>query len=226
MKTSPFSVNDGNERLGILGGTFNPPHVGHLRLAEEVAEVHDLAKVVFVPCYIPPHKKADHVVSADHRLEMTRRSCEDNPLFAVSDIEVARSGPSYTVDTLKFLRREFDYETFFIIGTDSLAEIHTWKDYEKLFGFSHFVVVERPGTPFEKAWAEVPTQVRNEFTMSQGSWIHPSSNRLICSEVGGLDISATSIRKLCRSGRSIRYLVTESVRSYITDRNLYGKRAS
>jgi nicotinate-nucleotide adenylyltransferase len=130
------------------------------------------------------------------------------------------------VDTLEFVRREFGSETFFIIGTDSLAEIHTWKDYERLFALSHFVVVERPGTRFEGAWAEVPARVRSEFTMFGDSWMHSSSNRLVRSKVGGLDISATVIRNLCRDGRSIRYLVTDSVRAYITDQNLYGNDAS
>jgi nicotinate-nucleotide adenylyltransferase len=208
--------------VGILGGTFNPPHLGHLRLAEEVAELYDLTKVIFIPTYIPPHKKADHIISAAHRLHMTRLACSDHPLFEVSDIEVERSGPSYTVDTLDFLKREFKYETFFIIGTDALAEIHLWKDYEKLFGLSHFIIVERPQTPFASAWAAVPSAVRSAFTESGDRWVHTSSRQIIPAPVRGLNISATGIRSLLREGRSIRYLVTDSVRSYISEHDLYG----
>lgn len=223
MKTSPFFEKHGKVSIGILGGTFNPPHLGHLRLAEEVAEEYGLTSIVFIPCYIPPHKKAGHIISAADRLKMTRLSCDGNPLFEVSDIEVARTGPSYTVDTLDFLRREYGCETSFIMGTDSLAEIHTWKDYERLFQLSHFIIVERPGMPFERAWNEVPTPVRTEFTERGDRWIHSSSHHLLRSKIRGLDISATMVRSLCQEGRSIRYLVTDSVRSYITERNLYGK---
>jgi len=217
---------NGKVSVGILGGTFNPPHLGHLRLAEEVAEAYALTKVIFIPTYIPPHKKADPVVSAAHRLHMTRLSCDDQSLFEVSDLEVQRSGPSYTVDTLDFLSSEYRYETFFIIGTDALAEIHLWKDYEKLFELSHFIVVERPQVPFAKAWAAVPSRVKTKFTASGDRWIHASSNHLIPAPIRGLDISATRIRGLLREGRSIRYLVTDSVRSYISQHDLYGNYSS
>jgi len=213
-------------RVGILGGTFNPPHLGHLRLAEEAAEVYGLKKVLFIPCYIPPHKKSDLIVSADDRLTMTHLSCDQNPLFEVSDLEVARTGPSYTVETLELLSARYADETWFIMGTDSLAEVHTWKDCERLFHLSHFIVIERPGTPFEKAWEEVPSRIRGEFSACEEGSIHSSSKYLIPSKIRGLDISATMVRTLCRDRRSIRYLVTDSVRSYITERNLYAKPAS
>lgn len=213
---------NGTVSVGILGGTFNPPHLGHLRLAEEVAEAYALTKVIFIPSRIPPHKKAEPVVSAEHRLRMTRLSCDDHPLFAVSDIEVERSGPSYTVDTLDSLRREGHEETYFIIGTDALAELHLWKDYEKLFELSHFIVVERPLVPFAAAWDAVPSHVKNNFTASGDRWIHASSRHLIPAPIRGLNISATRIRGLLREGRSIRYLVTDSVRSYISEHDLYG----
>jgi nicotinate-nucleotide adenylyltransferase len=213
-------------KVGILGGTFNPPHVGHLRLAEEVAFTHGLSKIIFVPCSIPPHKRGDHIARANHRFEMTLRACDDNPLFEVSDLEVgADDGPSYTVNTLEFFKQDPGLDIFFIIGTDSLGEISVWKDYEKLFALSSFIVVRRPGTSFKAAWQQVPAALRNQFEEQAGHLLHPSANRIIPSAVTGLDISATIIRGLCKGGRSIRYLVTEPVRSYITQHHLYRNEA-
>lgn len=209
-------------KIGILGGTFNPPHVGHLRLAEEVAYTHDLSKIIFIPCFIPPHKQGDHIAPANHRFEMTLRACHNNSLFEVSDLEIAsEDGPSYTVNTLEHFKQDPGIDIFFIIGTDALGEIRVWRDYKRLFALSNFVVVDRPGTPFDAAWEAVPTEVRNEFLEGTGHLLHSSSNRLIPSTVTGLNISATEIRSLCKQGRSIRYLVTEPVRSYIIQYNLY-----
>jgi nicotinate-nucleotide adenylyltransferase len=209
-------------KIGILGGTFNPPHVGHLRLAEEVAYTHDLSKIIFIPCFIPPHKQGDHIAPASHRFEMTLRACDNNSLFEVSDLEIAsEDGPSYTVNTLEYFKRDPGLDIFFIIGTDALGEIRVWRDYKRLFALSNFVVVGRPGTPFDAAWQAVPAAVRNEFVEGTGHLLHSSSNRIIPSPVTGLSISATEIRSLCKQGRSIRYLVTEPVRSYIIQHNLY-----
>ena len=209
-------------KIGILGGTFNPPHIGHLRLAEEVAYTHDLSKIIFIPCFIPPHKQGDHIAPANHRFEMTLRACDNNSLFEVSDLEIAsEDGPSYTVNTLEHFKRDPALDVFFIIGTDALGEIRVWRDYERLFALSNFVVVGRPGTSFDAAWETIPTAVRKEFHEGNGPLLHSSSNRLIPSPVTGLSISATEIRSLCKQGRSIRYLVTEPVRSYIIEHNLY-----
>ncbi|MBI4961992.1 MAG: nicotinate (nicotinamide) nucleotide adenylyltransferase [Desulfomonile tiedjei] len=210
-------------KVGILGGTFNPPHIGHLRLAEEVAFTHGLSRIIFIPSSVPPHKRGDHIAPSAHRFEMTRRACDDNPLFEVSDLEIAAdNGPSYTVNTLEFFKREDPVlDIFFIIGTDSLGEIRAWRDYEKLFALSNFIVVRRPGTLFDAAWQGVPAEVRSEFKEEAGHLVHSSSSLLIPSKVTGLDISATMIRALCKEGRSIKYLVTEPVRSYIIQHNLY-----
>jgi nicotinate-nucleotide adenylyltransferase len=153
---------------------------------------------------------------------MTRGACDGNVLFEVSDMEIALKGPSYTVDTLRSLSRSFDDQTFFIMGTDSLKEIYTWKDHEKLFALSHFIVVRRPGTDFETAWSEVPRDVRTHFTRQGDHFLHSASTMLVPSKVEGLDISSTRIRTLLKEGRSIRYLVPESVRLYIMENHLYG----
>jgi nicotinate-nucleotide adenylyltransferase len=209
-------------KVGILGGTFNPPHLGHLRLAEEVAYDHELHRIIFIPSFTPPHKDTSEIIPADHRLEMTHRACEGNDLFEVSDMEIALKGPSYTVDTLRSISNRSEDEIFFIMGTDSLKEIRAWKDCEKLFELSHFIVVRRPQTDFETAWSEVPREARARFTWQRDHYLHSASTMLIPAKVWGLDISSTRIRSLLKEGRSIRYLVPESVRLYIMENDLYG----
>ncbi len=183
-------------RVGILGGTFNPPHLGHLRLAEEVAPLFGLSRVMFIPCHIPPHKSPIQIAAAEDRLEMTRRACQDNPLFEASDLEIAAKGLSYTVKTLEAFADKKDCEPYFILGTDSLREIRTWKDYERLFALAHFIVVTRPGSTFRDAWAELPEGTRAQFQDRGEFLIHSTSTRVAPAAVCGLDISSTRIRKL------------------------------
>lgn len=220
MKTSPFFEQSDPRKVGILGGTFNPPHLGHLRLAEEVACSHGLSRVFFVPSCIPPHKTNLDIALPSHRMEMTRLACRDNPLFEASDIEIRLNGPSYTVNTLSAFAREQGRDMYFILGTDSLKEIGAWKDSEKLFLLSNFIVVTRPNVEFSAAWTEVPDAIRTQFHHNGGVF-RSDSRKLIPSEVRGLDISSTMIRSLIREGRSIRYLVPEPVRSYMTEHKLY-----
>ncbi|MDQ7782947.1 MAG: nicotinate-nucleotide adenylyltransferase [Desulfomonilaceae bacterium] len=208
-------------KIGILGGTFNPPHFGHLRLAEEVAYTHRLDRIVFVPSYIPPHKALSEIASPTDRMNMTSLACEGNPAFAVSDMEIAAGGPSYTVDTLEALANERSGEIFFILGTDALREIYTWKNYERLFSLSHFIAVTRPGSDFRSAWDDLPEHFRAKFREELGCLVHAGSARVIPSTVRGLEISATMIRDLLKAGNSIRYLVPDSVRTYIMDTQLY-----
>jgi nicotinate-nucleotide adenylyltransferase len=220
-ENKPFLRDGVKLRLGIFGGTFNPPHVGHLRLAEEVAPLFGLNRILFIPSHLPPHKSVRSIASPEDRLEMTHRACADNPLFEVSDVEIEARGLSYTVRTLEALAERGDAELFFILGTDSLREIHTWKDHERLFSLANFIVVNRPGVDFRGAWAELPPALRGQFTESGHEKLHRTSTRLVPAPVEGLSVSSTLIRTLIREGKSIRYLVTESVRSYIMDRQLY-----
>lgn len=208
-------------KVGILGGTFNPPHVGHLRLAQEVAYVHELDRVIFIPCFLPPHKTAGETAAPEDRLEMTRRACAGNPLFEVSDVEIARRATSYTVNTLEIIGSGEHQGLYFILGADSLREIHTWKDYRRLFHLSNFIVVGRPGTSFDFAWDSMPDSLRRQFVREGSVFVHEASTHLIPSEVMGLNISATQIRALLKKGLSIRYLVPESVRSYVNRKKLY-----
>lgn len=220
VKTSPFFEKSSSRSIGILGGTFNPPHLGHLRFAEEVACSHGLSRIFFIPSFIPPHKTSPDIAPPLHRMEMTRLACMDNPLFEASDLEISLPGPSYTINTLtSFSRAEYG-DMYFIMGTDCLKEIRGWKDYEKLFFVSNFIIVERPHVEFSTAWAEVPDAIRDQFHFD-GEIYRSHTTKLIPSRVRGLEISSTMIRHLMKEGKSIRYLVTESVHSYITEHRLY-----
>ncbi len=136
-------------RLGILGGTFNPIHSGHLAAAEEVRARLQLERILFIPSAIPPHKQDEEVPSALHRMEMVRIATAGNPVFELSDIEIRRGGKSYTVDTIELLRQiHGGADLYFITGLDSFLEIRTWSRWEKLLSQCRFVVLSRPGYRF------------------------------------------------------------------------------
>jgi nicotinate-nucleotide adenylyltransferase len=190
-------------RLGVFGGTFDPIHLGHLLLAEIARQLLRLDRVFFVPARTPPHK-GDVATSPEHRFRMTRLACADNPHFRVSDLELRREGPSYTVDTLRSLRREAPAgsEHYLLIGADSARDLETWKDHEVLLDESNVVVLARPGVNRE----DLPKELGARATM------------LAAPVVG---ISSSEIRRLIRAGESIRYQVTDSVERYIRAQRLY-----
>jgi len=202
-------------RLGILGGTFNPIHIGHLTIAEAVREEYGLDKVLFVPSAHPPHKEGRDVIDARDRYHLVRLAVADNPFFEVLDIEMKRKGQSYSVETLKELRENetepADY--FFIIGADSLPELKTWKDIEKLGRLCTFVVAPRPGWDIERLARE---ELGLPPWMKESLLAHVVSAPLI-------GISSTEIRDRIRSAMSIRYLVPRAVEEYIEERGLYRK---
>jgi nicotinate-nucleotide adenylyltransferase len=212
------------ERIGILGGTFDPVHYGHLRAAEEVRERFFLDKIIFMPAALPPHKRDRKVTAKEHRLEMVRKAVAGNPAFEVSDLECSREGASYSIETLKILKegRGAGSEIYFILGSDAFSLIHTWRSYEDLFSMAHWIVVERPG-PGKKGFGTLPESVRGSFRYNHGlkAWIHRSGHTLRFCKLNALNISASEIRKLVESGRSIRYLVPEEVRLYIETHGLY-----
>ncbi len=136
-------------------------------------------------------------------------------------MEISLTGTSYTVNTLQRLSRASDNEFFFLLGSDSLSEIGSWREYDKLFALSNFIVITRPGIDFRTAWADVPEHVRKEFVRRGEQYVHAGNHVIIPSKVRGLNISSTMIRGLIKSEKSIRYLVTEPVRSYIINKKLY-----
>lgn len=212
-------------RLGLFGGTFNPIHYGHLRAGEEVAEGLKLDVLWFVPAAIPPHKAPADLTPFEVRLTMAKLAVGRHPRLKVSDIEGRRPGKSYSVETLRLLRRELgaDTELFFVVGLDAILEIQTWKDYRELFTLSHFVVLDRPGFPRDEVGVVLRREVHPDFReLADGQGFeHPSGFRVLWWPTTLLDISATRIRALVRAGRSIRFLLPEGVRRFILKNKLY-----
>jgi nicotinate-nucleotide adenylyltransferase len=203
------------QRIGILGGTFNPVHLGHLVMAQDALEHVGLDRVLFIPASTPPHKIGANVVPADHRLTMLRLAVEGDDRFDVSEEEIRRQGVSYTIDTVCRLQElNPDATLHFIIGSDTLRELHTWKDIDRLLDCCEFVTVARPGFPVNS--------ITRELTNLKDPW--PA--RLAASVVIGhpVEISSTDIRNACARGRSIRYLVPAAVERYIRDTGLYSNR--
>ena len=189
-------------RLGIFGGTFDPIHLGHLIVAELARCLLRLDRVLFVPARIPPHKGAVPTLP-EQRFRMTRLATEDNPCFEVSDLELRREGPSYTVDTLRTLREESPpgTEPYLLMGADSAQDLESWKDADVLLEESTIVVLDRVGSG-----RELPSRVRERANVLSTPCI---------------EISSSDIRQRDREGRPIRYLVTAPVESYIRSAGLY-----
>lgn len=184
-------------RLGLFGGTFDPPHIGHLIVAQDVVEALGLDRLLFVPAGLPPHKADTAVSPAPLRLEMVRSIIADNETFGVSEVELGRGGPSYTVDTLRHYRDLHPTaEIFFLIGADQAAALDTWQEPDRVAALATLVVMARDG-------ASVPV----------GGFASVPVTRV--------DVSATEVRKRVLDGRSIRYLVPESVRKIIDRNRLY-----
>jgi nicotinate-nucleotide adenylyltransferase len=207
--------------LGVLGGTFDPIHLAHLRIAVEVREALRLDRVLLVPSADPPHREPPHA-PAEHRLEMARLAAATDPTLEVSDLELRRSGPSYTVDTLAELAAARPgVELWFVIGSDAFAELDTWHEPERLFELANFAVVERPGVRVRGLAELLPARFVPFLRGTPRGLAHASGHEVRVVSVPGLDISATDIRRRIVGGASIRYLVPEPVREYIEKHGLY-----
>ena len=197
-------------RVGVMGGTFDPIHYGHLVTAEGARCEYDLDHVLFLPSR-PPHKDLKKVTCAEHRYMMTVLATLTNPHFEVSRLEIDRSGVSYTIDTLRILRKQYGQqaELFFITGADAMFDIMSWKDAEDYLTIAHFVAASRPGFSLE----ELPQSTR--------VWVDQHRERFHVLQVPAMAISSTEIRERVGLGNSIRYLVPESVEHYIRRQHLY-----
>ncbi|MBJ6801227.1 nicotinate-nucleotide adenylyltransferase [Geomonas propionica] len=211
-------------KTGILGGTFNPIHNAHLRIAEEARDLFQLDRVVFIPAATPPHKPQVGELSFASRLEMVRRAVAGNPCFEVSDMEAVRGGRSYSVDTLRQLHAERpEDELFFIVGADSFNDISTWHQYQAIFALCNIVSVQRPGSTIASLTQALPVAISGEFCYdSAAKRLNHSSGHCVYALDGVLlDISSSHIRQLVKAGRSIRYLIPEAVEHYIKEQGLY-----
>jgi len=196
--------------LGIMGGTFDPIHVGHLAVAEEAREVLDLEHILFIPAGQPPHKRPEDVTPVEHRLAMVELAIADNTAFELSRIEVDRPGPSYTADTLEALAAEGDPVTV-ILSAETFAELPTWHEPSRIFEAARVAVAPRWGYPApDPGWLAATFPGRED--------------RVSYLEGPRLGVSSTALRARVRAGRSIRYLVSQPVAAYIAANNLYTAR--
>ncbi len=207
--------------IGVFGGTFNPVHTGHLRVAEEIREDFRLETVYFIPSHLPPHKDTDTAGPSSDRLAMLKAAVKGNPFFKVSDLEIKRGGVSYTIETLKKLGRRFN-DIYFIIGVDAFGLIDTWYHYEELFYHTNFIVMTRPASGHMNIPRMLPKSVRKKLAvLGENAYRHESGKMIYLHPVTKMDISSTRVRELQGKERSIRYLVPPSVEKIIRERGLY-----
>jgi nicotinate-nucleotide adenylyltransferase len=220
----PLPYDPQSLKIGLFGGTFNPIHLGHLRSAEEVREAFALDRIYFVPAASPPHKSANGLASAAHRLRMVELAVADNPYFSTSAVELERPGMSYSVDTIRyFLATVRPSSLLFIVGIDAFRELATWKEYTAIPGLCDLLVTSRPGMPTPPPEQFLPVALKTLFWYDSASNVyrHSSGHSLILYEIAGLDIAASTIREKLHHGKSIRYLVPLAVEAYITHHALY-----
>jgi len=214
--------------IGIFGGAFNPIHYGHLRAAQEVLELLPLERVIFVPTGRPPFDKPE-MEDFDHRLEMVKRAIKGNRKFYVSDIERTSKGKSYTIDTVKKLRQMFPkMDLFLIMGVDAFLDLPLWKSPDDLVRRVNIVVISRPGHGFVDTHGSpfIRAKKRDLIDLDRGvqkqiEYRISESTSVYMLNVTGIDISASYIRTCIRKGRDIRYLLPDSVKSYIISHKLY-----
>ena len=203
------------KRIGLFGGTFDPPHVGHLALAEWAREALRLDRVLFVPAGRPPHKGRARLTGVAHRVAMTRLAVRGERAFTVSAIEARRDGPSFTVDTLRALRRAPRVRIFLLMGADSLEEFHTWRDPAGIQAMATLVVADRPGASGKGAAA-----ARRARRPVRPPGV-PGARRVVWLENPALEVSSSAIRARLRAGRTVRYLIPDAVVRYIARHRLY-----
>jgi nicotinate-nucleotide adenylyltransferase len=205
--------------IGVFGGTFDPIHFGHLRLAEELAEAVGLSRVAFVPAGQPPHRGAPRT-AAVHRLEMVRRAITGNPRFEVDAREVRSPRPSYTVDTLAELRTELGAQQplWLLLGADAFLDLTSWHEWRRLFDLANIAVAARPGAPLLQSDA-MPPELKNEVLQRQAAG--GPAGAVLLRQTTPLDISATAIRDTLARHGSARYLLPDAVLDYIHEHQLY-----
>ncbi|MEA3486665.1 MAG: nicotinate-nucleotide adenylyltransferase [Thermodesulfobacteriota bacterium] len=207
-------------KWGLFGGTFDPVHLGHLRCAEEILELFRLDRIIFLPARIQPLKTGRDISPFRHREQMLRLAIEDNPSFSISDIENRRDGRSYSIETVRhFLDNSPDgTKLYFMLGQDAFHEIQMWKEWKDLVRLCNFVVMTRPGYEIKKLTDTFPPDFAPLFRYDRAtdSFRGPTGNTIFFRKLTLLDISSTDIRRRIKAGISIKYLVPETVRNYIS----------
>jgi nicotinate-nucleotide adenylyltransferase len=219
-------------KIGLLGGTFNPIHNCHLSIAEEARKRLSLDRVIFIPSHVPPHKKEDlDVTEARHRYEMVHLGIKKHPAFEVSDLEIKRPGPSYSVDTVQSLRSLLGVKTelFFIVGLDAFLLIGSWKSPGKLMALCNFVVISRAGSRFldlaRLSWCQQMDQKMlgrlDRGDLDQGAGMLSSGTAIHLLRLAPCEISSTGIVERLKAGKDVKNLLPASVESYIISHKLY-----
>jgi nicotinate-nucleotide adenylyltransferase len=209
--------------IGILGGTFDPIHFGHLRMAQELGESLNLNEVRFIPAARPPHREEPHS-AGPHRAELVRLAIAGNPLFSIDMAEFGREGPSYMFDTLSSLREELGavMPLYLLLGADAFLGLPTWHRWRELLDLAHIAVAHRPGFILDADSPLMVPELRAEWQQRYCDRPPSTPNGFILSrEITALDISASTIRESLLMGRSVRYLLPESVLGYILKHQLY-----
>lgn len=209
--------------IGILGGTFNPIHYGHLRMAQELADALNFTEVRFIPSANPPHKDSI-TVSAEHRAAMVKLAIEDNPLFTLDTCELDREGASYTIDTLIELRESLGGETALclMMGSDAFVKLNTWHRWQSLLDYAHIILVQRPSmTQSSKLPSELESLLHNHYTEQVSDLSKENAGFINMQTIPALEISATQIREQLKHGQSVRYLLPKEVIGYIQQQKLY-----
>ncbi|HUF81003.1 MAG TPA: nicotinate-nucleotide adenylyltransferase [Burkholderiales bacterium] len=214
--------------IGVIGGTFDPIHYGHLRLAEELGEALRAAEVRLIPSGTPPHRGTPQA-AAGHRLAMVRLAAAGNPRFTIDDREVGRAGPGYTHDTLAGLRAECGESRpiVLVLGADAFLEFATWHRWHEIFKLAHIAVAHRPGFPVAHWDERMPQPLAREYSarlmqLPLATHLQPAGGVVVV-PFTALDISATMIRDRLRAGASVRYLLPDPVIDYIRTHQLYNK---
>lgn len=205
--------------VALFGGSFDPVHIGHLRIAEDIREYYSLEKVIFIPSYLSPLKTSHHAPVLD-RLNMLKMAIKDNENFDISTYEVEREGKSYTIDTVSFFREILGYNPVFIVGTDAFLALERWKEPKRLLGSTNFIIVSRQKKGLDKV-KKLIFKIDKNVEVSLDNKINPIECKVYFYDQRQLDISSTEIRERTKKGLSIKYLTLPQIEKYIKEKNLY-----
>ncbi len=222
---------DRAQRVGLFGGTFNPIHRGHLQVALDVRRQLDLDVVYFIPSALPPHKSTGKLAKAEHRLEMVRLTLKQQPGLDVCSLELERTGPSFSIDTVRLVKRKLSRAQLlvFLMGLDAFMEIHTWKAYDRLFEETAMAVMSRPGsglwspTTRQEVLDYVQARISRAYVLESDGTVltHPQMQRIYLVSVTPVDVSSSQIRARIQAGASIDGWVAAPVARYIHQKGLY-----